>query len=137
MANEILNATLSTKAILPFRPATAVKSGNVYFAILSPSSGKYTRYGVPVQASVVGGALPKWVEVNGTKVTLTQTAKENGQAQAVARNVPVGSVSVDGVDTPMLLSLTITDLGGDRFNVTGAVRRPGGGGGGASAVNAL
>lgn len=124
---------LSTGASIPLRGVKSVKTDNVYHAILKRKlDGSFynpRKYGVKVDKTVIGGALPKSVKVSGSTVSAVEGKTMSGNRK-VTFNAPV---KVDGQDR--VLHLSISALPNGDFNVSGSLHRPGGASG--RAVTAL
>jgi hypothetical protein len=118
-------ANLSTGTTIPFRPTTA-KNGNVYHAILNPSTGKAAPYGVRVSDAVVGDALPTSIVVNGVTIQGDTTRQEKDDDRPRVRFS--GKVDFGDSVGDRMVKLTISRTKDDAaYNVTGRVHRIGGG----------
>lgn len=118
-------ANLSTGTTIPFRPTTA-KNGNVYHAILNPSSGKAAPYGVRVSDAVIGAGLPDSIVVNGVTLKGDTTRGEKDDDRPRVRFN--GKVNFGDKVGDRMVKLTISRTKDDAaYNVTGRVHRIGGG----------
>lgn len=120
---DIVTVELSTGASIPLRPISA-KTGNIYHAVLKrKNDGSFYnpgKYGVKVDASVIGGSLPKSAKLAGTTVSAVPGTTQSGNTKVTFS----ADVVIDG--QPRKLRLSISALPGGDFNVSGVLNRPGG-----------
>lgn len=107
---------------LPFRELTA-RNGNLYWAI----SGKkatgqryYNKMGVNVTDKVIS-ELPETISVGGTTIRLTLDLTEKEQRRVRG----TGKVTVEGYGVKSI-SIRVTELGPDTYNISGAINAAGG-----------
>lgn len=120
MSNPII-LTLNTGATIPLRPAIAA-SGNEYFTILNPATGKAAgKFGLKVAPSVIGGNLPTSLTVLGKTVRGTKGTTMSGNVK-VEFSAPVEVKKGDR----RTLRFQVSQTPDGNFNVLGSVTRPGG-----------
>lgn len=122
---DMFKLDLSTGKSIPLRAIKAQKTGNTFWATLNKrgdGTRYYGRYGVNVPGSLVGGALPTFVEFQGQRYTLEHdvTDKSRGRAKGSFK------VKVDGKEKQ--LSVRFTELEEGNFNINCSVNGVGGGG---------
>lgn len=133
-----INVNLNTNATIPFR-AYGTKSGNVAHGVLATKadgSRYFSKYGVPVEPKVIGGALPSSCEVLGTTFTGDVGTTDKGRKKVTFS----GDVNVDGVVKAFRLTIS-AKVGDDgkveSYNVSGSINGKRGSGAGRKAVSAL
>lgn len=125
--STLVPVELSTGATIPLRPIKAAKTNNVYHAVLkSDGRGGHKhpgKWGVKVDASVVGGSLPEKVTIAGVTIVGVKGTSQGGNPKMTYSE----RISVEGLGERQF-KLTISELKDGVFNVGGSLNRPGGGG---------
>ena len=132
-AIEVISAKLDNGTELPLRSQQS-KTGNTYWAALArkkDGTRYFSRYGTPVAANVIGGALPKI----GSSITILSTKLTFGQkVDKVTKEVKPGSVEATGTITvpghgKKQVQVLITEKGEGTYNLLACIRGAGTGGG--------